>query len=190
VSLLQLVPAAFLVPEVMQENLSFVELPLWLLSLTLVGLLWGGLFGAAVGFMPSLADALWGERIRGRVRMLFGALAGLVHAAFYILVTLSGGFKTTSVSASVFIPTYLLFGLLVGVALSWVVPRLHGGGAAAVHWRGVGSAILALAVLAVPTNIIVAGDNYQTAMILDLLTAVCLPIGLGLAFRRRSDSQT
>ena len=186
VSYLQLIPAAILVPEVIQENLTFVSLPLWLLSLAIVGLLWGGLLGAAVGFMPSLADALWQGRKQGRMRMLFGALAGLVHAVFYIFLTLSGGFQTT-VSASVVIPTYLLFGLLVGAALSWVVPRLPREDTAIIHWRGVGAAVLALAVLSIPTNIVVEGDEYQTAIIVDLLTALCVPLALALTFRRKPD---
>jgi hypothetical protein len=183
----QLVPGVILNPGVMQANLAFMSLPLWLLSNTILGVLWGGIFGASIGFTTALADALWTDSVRTRVRLLLAALAGLVHAFFYILLSLSGGFSP-SAPASIYVPVYLLYGLSVGATLSSVVPQLHSTFSSRALWRRVAMTTGIVAILSVPTDRLIYGDEFLTAIILDLLFALFFPICLALAFRKRREA--
>ena len=102
---------------------DLVSLPMWMIINGISGLVVGGLLGTSSGFAVGLADALWKGRSRVRWRLAIGSLAGLVYAGYLILFCLIGAFAPSAV-AMAFIPTYLLYGLLQGLILAFVIPPL------------------------------------------------------------------
>ncbi|NIM96353.1 MAG: hypothetical protein GTO18_21860 [Anaerolineales bacterium] len=177
---LQLIPGYIMNPDVIQQSLEFMTLPIWLFSNLLLGLLWGGLLGGALGFLVGLADSLWSGSARPKWRVIFGSFAGLIQSMFLILLSLSEGFVPQAAS-SVFTPIYIVYGLVFGAALTIVVPQL---GTRRSRGSQVGRAFLTsalIAVVAIPSVYVVYRDTAITALVLHLMGALFYPLGIALA---------
>jgi class 3 adenylate cyclase len=113
----------FAVPDWFHEVTETIPLIYWWIINLLIGLLWGGACGIGLGFLLSISEVVsFGKRKRW-VRILFAALAGTIHAFFIIFTALQGG-SWTSADAGVFIPAYLGYGVIFGIALSYMIPEL------------------------------------------------------------------
>ena len=184
---LQLIPTALMTPDDFRQNLELTSLPLWIFSNALLGILWGGLLGAAIGFTVRFADSMWQGKNNGRWRFTLGALAGVVHAFFLILLPLAEGFNSTA-EAAIFIPVYLVYGLLTGGALTWVIPS------SGVHWRTRDRLMRVIystgfiAIIALPTVYLVYQDEMVSAIVLHLLVAFFFPLGLAVTMARIKES--
>jgi len=177
---LQIIPSAWMTPDLIDQYLEFTTLPVWIFSNALLGLMWGGLLGAAMGFFVSLGDSLWSGKSTGKWRYFLGGLAGLVHSFFLILMSLSGGLKPMA-EASVYVPVYLFYGLLIGGVLSRALPTLGVTLALrrqVIHSMGI-SAIVAI--VAAPTVYVVYREQMATALVLHFLFALLFPMGLAAA---------
>lgn len=177
---LQLIPSAIMTPDAFKQNLELTSLPMWIFSNALLGLLWGGLLGGGVGFTTALADSMWRGRAQGRWRWILGDFAGLIHSFFLILLSLFEGFKPTAY-ASIFVPVYLLYGMLTGGALSQVIPM---PGAASSTQSQLIRSIKAsglIALIALPAVYLVYREEMTSAIVLHLLVALFFPLGLALA---------
>ena len=177
---LQLIPAAIMTPEDFRQNLELTSLPMWIFSNVLLGLLWGGLLGGGVGFSTALADAMWKGKAQGRWRWIFGSFAGLIHSFFLILLSLFEGFKPVA-DASIFVPVYLLYGMLTGGALSLVVPKPGAVSSPRVQLMRSMKASGLIALIALPAVYLVYREGMASAIVLHLLVALFFPLGLALA---------
>lgn len=189
-----ILPSALVNPGSYQEILEVVPLTVWLFTNTLLGVLWGGLVGASVGFSIGLADALWGGRAPLHARLPFASLAGLVHSAF-ILFTASASGSWADSPPGVYFPVYILYGILVGGALSIVVPEL--GTKASVRlqlartaWTAamVAFASAIAAYLAYEGNL--QSESFIRDLILFMIYSILFPLAVALAFKRRRERRT
>lgn len=176
---LQLIPGAFINPEIIRQNLEFMELPIWLFSNALLGLIWGGLLGSALGFGLGLADTLW----KGRGRFILGGVAGWVHSFFLISLSLFEAFKPEATS-SVYIPIYLTYGLLTGVALTLVFPSM--GKPVSLRHQIIRSICASgiISLIALPAVYLVYRQSALSALILHLMVAWLFPLGLAWSMSR------
>lgn len=181
VAVIQLIPIRFLKPDDFQENLELTTLPTWILSSAILGLVWGGVQGGAIGFNLGLADALWHRRVRWR--LVLAGLAGLVYSFFNILLSLSGAFRE-GIEPLAYIPTDLVDGFILGAGLSLVVPRLADSFQArerVLHALWAAGVIL---LIFIPSEILLYGDQALSPIALDLIFALLFPLGLALSAGR------
>jgi hypothetical protein len=174
---LQIIPSIWITPEAIDQYLEFTTIPMWILSNALIGLMWGGILGAGMGFLVGLADSLWRGRSKGRWHLVFGGLAGLIHAFFLVMMSASGGLAPTA-DAAIYAPVYLLYGLLIGGVLSNVIPVL---GQSFPFRKQVLKSLgisLVLTFLAAPTVYVIYRERMLSALILHFLVAVLFPLGL------------
>ncbi len=110
-------------PKEYQETLELVTVPTWMiigaLGLLVIGALQGFASGLAVGF----ADAVWKGSFRKYFRLLFGGLSGLALCIYLVLFTEIGAINPIT-DPSVYIPTYIVYGLFMGTIITIVVPPL------------------------------------------------------------------
>jgi hypothetical protein len=171
--------------EFREASGDLVSLPTWMFINFLSGLVVGGLLGSASGFAVGLADALWKGASRRRWRLLVGSLAGLVHAGYLIVFCLIGAWFP-SASASVYIPVYIVYGLLQGLIATFVIPPL--GTLASPRQQLVRSVLAggASVLVTIPCVYLLyeieAPHNLYTRLIL----AFALPFGIGMALSSRS----
>ncbi|MCJ7568640.1 MAG: hypothetical protein MUO58_13975 [Anaerolineales bacterium] len=179
----QLIPGAITEPDVFRVALNVMDLPTWILTNALIGMIWGGLFGVAVAFIVGLADDWWRGASRLKWRVLFGAIAGLIHSFFLISLSAIGSLKPLA-SASIYVPIYLLYGFAIGAALSFVVPTIGTLlPSRDAILRSVGAALF-LAILAVPTICIVYQGKAFPSIFVDLIFALLFPVGLSFFLNR------
>jgi hypothetical protein len=139
---------------------DLVSLPMWMIINGISGLVVGGLLGTSSGFAVGLADALWKGRSRVRWRLAIGSLAG-------------------------FIPTYLLYGLLQGLILTFVIPPLGSLSPPRqqlIRSAGVG---VASALLTIPCVLLLYDIQDPFELTTRMIQAFLLPLGLGLALSSR-----
>jgi hypothetical protein len=181
VATLQLVPTAILTPGEFQETLQFVPLPIWVISNALMGFLWGGIQGAATGLLVGCVDAFARNFPKRKWRLGVAGATGLVHSAFLILLTVIGGFNP-AVGPSIYVPIYLLYGFLVGGALSLVIPPI--GSFFPTKLRLIRSlwASFVIMLVALPAVYGVYRAGAGSAIILHFMYAILFPLGLGFAF--------
>jgi hypothetical protein len=143
----------------------------------------GAAQGTALGLAVGIADAVWRGKLRGRGRLLFGGLAGLVYSFNFILLSLTGLLEPHS-GPVVYIPVYILYGVLLGAALSFVIPRL---GTPSPVWTQIARSVWATVGI-VPATILCAFLVYheETSGVLlhRIILVFLLALGLGLALSR------
>jgi hypothetical protein len=172
-------------PVGVRQTLEFMPLAIWVFSAALLGLLWGGLQGLATGLCVGLADSVMRSRKAARWRLVAGAAAGLVHAFFLIMLSATGGLQPMA-HAAVYVPVDLLYGLLVGMMLAWVVPPPHKPASTRDQlvrsvWASAGLALASL-----PLVFILYREGFATALPLYLTYAVFYPFGPALALKARA----
>ncbi|HNS53021.1 MAG TPA: protein kinase [Anaerolineae bacterium] len=161
------------------------DVPVWMLGSAIVGLVVGGLLGAAEGASVGAADALWRGSLWARRRLLFGGLAGLAHTLYLVLFALSGATKPAA-APGVYIPAYGLYGPLVGMVASLAIPRL--GGPAPFRRQLVRSlaAAFVTAAVTVPCVYLLYQEQAGESLLSRLVNAFLLVMGMGLGCVRRS----
>ncbi|MFQ5943921.1 MAG: BTAD domain-containing putative transcriptional regulator [Anaerolineales bacterium] len=172
-------------PAEYRETLELVSLPGWILGGAIIGLFIGFLQGALAGFLVGLGDALWRERVRAR--WIIGGVSGLFHSAYLIVFTVAGLFDPPS-SATIYIPLNFIYGILVGLALTYVIPPL--GSASDMRRQSTLSirSALALAVATIPYVLIVYQQYASVTYLSRIFYAVLLSLGMGLALANRGSS--
>jgi DNA-binding SARP family transcriptional activator len=181
--------------EELREATELVPLPVWFFTVTLLGLVWGGLQGVSTGLATGIADAFWRGKSWKRMRILFASLAGLVHSGF-IIFTASTSDTWTSEGPSIYVPVYLIYGLIVGVAFSLVVPRLNLSTSLRQQLIQTIRASLIMMLFGIICLFIAYGGNtgdraFRLDLVMFIISASLYPLGVALTFgRRRGVKQT
>ncbi len=110
-------------PKEFQETLQLVTVPTWMIIGALGLLVIGALQGFASGLSVGFADAVWKGSYRRYIRLFFGGLSGLALCIYLVLFTKIGAINPIT-DPSVYIPTYIVYGLLMGIIITIVVPQL------------------------------------------------------------------
>jgi DNA-binding SARP family transcriptional activator len=166
---------ALMYPERFQREVKVVPIPAWVVSGVVAGIVWGVLQGAAMGFMVGLADALWWGTPHRRWRLVFGGLGGLVHSGLLISFFLAG-LLPTSVTPAVYIPANILYGCLIGSALSLAIPPLGAYLSARRRWLPAIWASGISALITIPYVYTAYADG--AALPFRLASAALFPLGL------------
>jgi len=109
--------------EAFRMSLEVVPIAPWILLGAFTLLVIGGGQGAMSSLAVGLADVIWDDWRRGRRRILLGIFAGLVFSGYLILFTLLGLYDLPTTPA-VFIPVYLVYGVVLGAMFSFMIPQL------------------------------------------------------------------
>ena len=155
------------------------QVPAWMLGSAIMGFVVGGLLGAAEGLSVGVADALWRGTSRTRRRLLFGGLAGLVHALYLVVFALAGAFQP-AVPPGAYVPVYGLYGLLVGAIASFAIPRLGDSAPFRPQLARSVAAALAGAAVTVPCVYLVYQGEAGASLLSRLVNAFLLVLGMGL----------
>ncbi len=110
-------------PESFRLGVEIVPIPPWILLGAFTLLIIGGVQGAASSLAMGLADVMWDDWRRRRRRILLGIFAGFVFSGYLILFTLLGLYDLPT-TPGVFIPVYLVYGVVLGAMFSFMIPRL------------------------------------------------------------------
>jgi DNA-binding SARP family transcriptional activator len=184
---LQILLGALVDPIVVRQTLEFMPLAIWVFSAALLGLMWGGLQGMATGLLVSVADTVARSRKAPRWRIAAGAAAGLVHAFFLIMLSATGG--SNPALAAVYVPVDVLFGLLVGTMLVWVVPLPESPASTRDQVVRSLMASAGLMIVSLPLVLVLYREASTTALPVYLLFAVFYPFGPALALRARASAE-
>lgn len=117
-------------PEVFQEATQFITLPGWVLSGMVIGLVVGFIQGFVTPALLGLVEIMMPGELSDRQRAIVGGISGLAHTGYLTVFALVGLLSPPSVPA-VYFPANLMFGLVLGAALAWLVPagpELKGSG--------------------------------------------------------------
>jgi hypothetical protein len=153
----------------------------WMLGSGLVALVVGVLLGVSSGFAVGVADALWRGSQRKRVRLIFGAIAGLAQSAYLVVFALSGA-AAPRASPSIYIPVAVVYGMVQGLIVTWIIPDAS---VRVSSRRQVGRAALAGAagaVVALPYVFTVYPGGPPALLVSRALNAYLLPFGIGMSF--------
>jgi DNA-binding SARP family transcriptional activator len=175
-------------PENFQDAQELVTIPAWVLSGAISALVVGAFQGLASSFMVGLADILWRGGSRRKWRIFFGSIAGLFQTLFLSIFSLVGLFRPEA-EASVYVPVYLVYGLLIGAVLSMVVPKLGSSSSFRQRLPKVSTAALVIAIITVPYVYLVYLDQAKISLLSRLMYAILLPIGLGFSLGDRQVSE-
>ena len=189
VSLLSILQFRAALPDVFFEAAAAIPLPIWVFTSILLGLVWGGLVGLGAGLIYGFVDALEPEKPRWYRRAFLGSTSGLIHSAF-ILFTASTSGSWTNTGPEVYVPTYLVYGLILGASYSFVIPRLSLGKmvrsqATAIFLAFIVAGVAGLASVTIAYRGELDFIYYQLDAMMFLLTALLYPIGFTIAFRSR-----
>lgn len=169
-------------PDELNEVLTFVSLPAWMIAGAIGWMLIGGLQGFATGLAVGLGDAFWRGRGRRVARTLLGAASGLVHSGVLLLAA-SVAVQPPGTPPGIYRSVYLLYGLLLGAGLSWVFPapgEPFRRGVQFAHWI---QAAVWIGLVTLPYGFLVNDEASIGGFPRRLVFAMLLPIGLGLAVR-------
>jgi DNA-binding SARP family transcriptional activator len=166
---------------------QFLPVPAWMLAAALAALVVGAILGWVLGAATALADVLWRGPVRARRRLLLGTLAGLAYSFYLILFTLIGAYSPSAPPA-IYLPVYLLYGLLQGAIATWAIPELD----LPELWlrpprRPLVRTLLAglaAAAMTVPYVFLVYPADAASALVPRLINAFLFMAGLGLALGR------
>lgn len=166
-------------PELYRRQVAEFPFAAWSISGAFAMLFVGGCQGMVSALMAGLADALGGARSSQSRRLMLGCLAGLFHSVYLISFSLTGLLDPVA-GPEIFIPVYVLYGMILGALLSTVVPEL---GTRPPARHQLTRALQVAAPLAAAT-ILVTYVGYRQEMIATLpnrlMFAMLLPLGLGL----------
>jgi DNA-binding SARP family transcriptional activator len=176
------------IPEEYLEILEFMSMPAWILSGALGFLFIGGLQGLASGFLIGCVDGIWNERAKMLWRFIFGAISGLASSLVLISFT-SAGIADAVAEQEVYIPTFVIYGLFFGAALSIVIPPF---GTRITRREQLGRILKGsfVAILAtIPYVFIVHMDRAGEALLNRIMLAILLSFGMGITFiTKREDT--
>lgn len=171
-------------PDIYRETIQVLSLPFWMLSGALGMVLIGGVQSLASSFAVGLADVFFRGRARRIWRHLFGTLAGLVLAGFLIVFTLMGDREPLS-EPVFYISVYILYGLLLGAALSFVIPQIGTPSSMRQQLIRATWGVVAAVIATIPYvyAYLVYFDEALGTVPERLIFAIILPLGIALALR-------
>ncbi len=178
--------AALAFPAEYRETLELVSMPAWILGGAIIGLFIGFLQGALTGLLVGLGDAL--RRDGGRARWILGGVSGLFHSAYLIVFTAVGLFTPTS-TAIVYVPLNFVYGILVGLALTYTVPQLGRPVPMRRQITRSTRAAVALAIATMPYVLFVYQQDAGVSYLSRILYSVLLPLGMGIALATRGNTE-
>ena len=173
-------------PKEYQETLQFVTVPTWMiigaLGLLVIGALQGFASGLAVGF----ADAVWKGLSRRYFRLFLGGLSGLALCIYLVLFTRIGAINPIT-NPSVYIPTYFVYGLLMGTIITIVVPKLGEPRSLRSQLVKAFLAAFAAGLVTIPYVNLVYGSEATNFYLSRILLAVLLQFGIAVFLSSREN---
>ena len=173
-------------PKEYQETLQLVTVPTWMiigaLGLLVIGALQGFSSGLAVGF----ADAVWKGSYRRYFRLLLGGISGLALSIYLVLFTKIGAI-TPITDPSVYIPTYIVYGLLTGTIITIVIPQLGEPRSLRNQLEKALIAAFAAGLVTIPYANLVYGTEATNFYLSRILLAVLLQFGIAVFLSSRGN---
>ncbi len=167
--------------EIYHNTLTYMSLTAYyLISIILFGL-YGLVQGAALGCGVGMGDALFSGKYRTRGRALFGAISGLVSTLFFCATQLLGE-EPVPVDSSLVFVTNLIYGLLLGLILTPLIPSFHSTQKTTSRTIQIGVSILLLTLISIPYVLIIYEADYLQALTSRILLALVLPVVFALPF--------
>jgi len=164
-------------PVQYKNTLEFITVPAWAI-ISALGLLILGLFqGLASGVGVGFADVIWRWRYRTNFRVLFGAISGLAMGLYLILFTLIGAISPVA-QPSVYHPVFIVYGMLVGLIISFVIPPIDEEVMPRSQFIRAILATLVAALLTIPFVYLVYGSQASEFIISRVLLIVMLILGI------------
>jgi hypothetical protein len=165
-----------------QELLS---VPAWMLAAALVAGVVGGILGWVLGLGAGMADALWKGRASSGWRQAAGSLAGLAITIHLVVFTLMHAYQP-SAAPGIYIPVYVLYGLLLGLIVTFAIPGLGESAPFRRQFvRSVGAGAIGAAVT-IPYVFLVYRTEVGISLLPRLLNAFLLVFGIGMALSSRN----
>ncbi len=171
-------------PDDFREALQFITVPAWMISGAVVLLIIGGLQGIASGFAVGLADALWRGASRNTWRNIFGSFSGLVHSAYLIVFSITGLLSPLA-GPQVHIPVNIVYGLILGLALAYVVPTLGEPSSFRRQFFRSLRAAVAFSLVTIVYVFVIYLEEAGVSLFSRVLFGMMLPMGFGLALTER-----
>ena len=168
-------------PDAYQENLEFPGLTTWILSGALGSLLLGAPQGFASEFATGLADVLWRDRSRRIMRIIFGAISGLVLTFFILL----GEIGATSISPALYYLLNILFGLMMGAIITITIPRLGEPASRNMQLRRAFQACSFAVIVILVIIFLIYQDEFILFLPFRVMMAILIPLGVALSLIRQ-----
>ncbi|NIM95418.1 MAG: hypothetical protein GTO18_17110 [Anaerolineales bacterium] len=192
ISVISVAQLQLMMPEEFAEAMEVVSWPVWLVTNVIVGSVWGGFQGIASGLLIGIADTFWIDGSWRRMRILLGSIAGLAYTSIIIFTASSSG-TWTSLGPEIFVPVYLIYGLILGAAFTLVFPPL--GSTSSLRRQLVRSSwasiIIGIAGI-VAVSLAYWGDTgniyYRLDAFMFIVTAILFPLGIALSLIRPNES--
>jgi len=172
-------------PEDYYSGIEMIGLSAWVLSSAMLFLLIGTLQGVASGLALGVADALWHDIAHSNWRLILGVGSGLALSMLLILLSL-WGVASPEVGAGVFIPVYIIYGLVFGAAATIVIPQLGATVPVGRQLRRAAAAILVTVLITVPYVFLVYPNMVAETLAHRLAFAVVFPLTMAPLFARRT----
>jgi serine/threonine protein kinase/DNA-binding SARP family transcriptional activator len=168
-----------------QEILEFMPLQIWVISGALGSLLLGAPQGFASGLMTGIADALWRARARRIMRLILGALSGLVLASTTILVA-AADTSSLPVSPVLYNIIYICYGLLMGAILTITIPKIGNSASRSTQLRRALQAASLATIVTLVMLVLFYREEFFLYIPARLMMAIVLPFGIAMALVRRN----
>jgi DNA-binding SARP family transcriptional activator len=172
-------------PQRFQAGLDIWSIPAWSLAGGFTMLFIGGVQGLFTGFTVGLADAIFGEGGNSFWRVLFGGVSGLDYAAYLIIFSLTGLLEP-STQPSIYIPVHILYGILIGALISFVIPELGKSFSKGQRIKRMISVGIPIVLLTIPQVFVVYHEYYLSKLPDSIVRALLLPIGIGIGVGYRN----
>jgi cytochrome bd-type quinol oxidase subunit 2 len=141
-----------------------------------------------------LADAFWVGRSWKRMRILLASLSGLIYSGI-ILFTASTSDVWATEGPSIYVPVYLVYGLIMGAAFSLVVPKLNSSPSMRHQLMQSIRASLIIMLSGIISVYLAYGGNvgdndFQLDVVMFIVTALLFPLGIALALTPRKGGKS
>lgn len=170
--------------EVFEQAMAeYVTLPAWMISGAVAGLVWQGAQGLASCMAVGAADALGPGKGGGANRILCGSLAGLVHSGFLIAFS-AAGLLDPNAAPAVYVPVFLVYGLIVGGLLSLLIPPLGQRRPMSRQIRRGAACWIGISLTGLVVTLLLYPAAYVRRSLTDSLFGFVMSFGLSLAYAR------
>jgi hypothetical protein len=174
-------------PDVYAATISYLTLPAYfLISIILFGF-YGVVQGTLLGLSVFVSDIMRPGLKESQLRFLAGAVAGLFSTLFFSATQLMSE-DPVPTNHALAIGINILYGLIIGFALSRIVPQFFLMRSGRQQWRRIGETIALSVLVSIPYTFLLFNVLAGEAMFSRLLLAAMLPIAIGIPFSRDSDS--
>jgi DNA-binding SARP family transcriptional activator len=174
-------------PEGYSELLELIPLPTWIVTNMLVGFVWGASHAGASGLALGIVDSLSVDKVPPLRRFTASSVGGLFMALFVVFTAAVNG-NWTSQPPQVYVPVYLIAGILMAGTLMLVIPPFGTGLSGPDRVRRTGIASLLIVAISFVSVFLAYGadlgaENALSDIFLFLIYAITLPLGVSLTQR-------